>query len=124
MTANKPTKIGDRVRFLGHLKHNSGEVEKPVGALGTVASVFPFENGIGVSGDSLYVAWDEHDHGSTWMENVELVADEPGRADPDSRALRERLLDKAIKAVDFSADAATVVETAQAFEAYITGGTK
>ncbi len=121
MTTNKPTKIGDRVRFLGHLKHNPGETEKPVGALGTVASVFPFENGIGNSGDSLYVAWDDHNHESTWMDNVELVTDEPS---PATQELRERLIDKAIKSVDFSADAATVVETAQAFEAYITGGTK
>lgn len=124
MTTLKPTKIGDRVRFLGHIKRNNGETEKPVGALGTVASSFTFENGIGGSGDSLHVAWDGHPDESTWMENVELVTDEAPTsvADGETQALRERLLDKAIEWATYTDS--DVLDTAKAFEAYITGGTK
>lgn len=61
-------------------------------------------------------------------DEIELIIAEsepsPTPADPELQALRERLLDKTIKAIDFGADADTIVTIAKAFEAYVTGDTK
>lgn len=112
MTTFKP---GDRVQWLGFIEPNPGEPSRPIGTLGTVRNIFA---------DIPTVAWDgEYEDGSTWVANIAL-APTPEPVDPDTQALRERLLDKAIKAADFSADADTVVNIAKAFEAYITGDTK
>lgn len=50
--------------------------------------------------------------------------EQPTPADPDLQALRERLLDKAIHSTGFAPDTDSVLATAKAFEAYVTGGTK
>lgn len=58
-------------------------------------------------------------------DEIELVPPpEPAPADGETQALRERLLELAIKAAGFEDTHVTIVEAAKAFEAYITGDTK
>lgn len=130
----RPTAIGDRVRYLGQVKGNPGEPDRPIGTLGTVAADYIFPEGVSPYGRALFVQWDDGSAESTWIENVELVEPAPTEpesdevepaepADLDLQALRERLLDKAIRASD-GASTQFIIETAKAFEAYITEGTK
>lgn len=119
MTALNP---GDRVQWLGFVRSNMGEPERPVGTLGTVRT-----NHFGIP----EIDWDggngtidgKEYSGSTWADNI-APAPTPEPVDPDTQALRERLLAQAARVADFGAAPESIVEAAQAFEAYITGDTK
>lgn len=121
MSTEQQFNIDDRVEWLGFIKENRGETPRPLGTLGTVTQLGTDWRG---GPDIVYIDWDgSHGTVTTWVENVRLVdaKETPVESDP---GLRERMLDKAIKAADFGPTTEDIVAAAIAFEAYVTGAAK
>jgi hypothetical protein len=120
-TDKQQFKPGDRVEWLGFVKANAGEPERPIGKRGNVTHTGAERRG---SVDVVYVQWDDEDdegvETTTWVENVRLV---PGPVPVDSE-LRERLIVLLSQTAPNTEPYENIIAMARAFETYILGDTK
>lgn len=96
----KPITEGDRVEWLGFVKRNNGETDRPVGTLGTVDWVPPFNKG--TETDTVHVRWDgDGAVRGTWLVNIKHAA-EPTTPAITPESLRDQAAAKRAEAADLA----------------------